>query len=657
MSGRRAGRGWPLAPVRPHWKGPYSTSFLNPSDSGGSTGTDITEGLPFPLGPDIEGGASTSESWTNSGFAYDYAIAGLPFLSAASDRFPYRRQLAPVRKQQFDASANPGEQTFDTWWLRSQSAFDGGQGQRYAEPASDDAIMARYRSSYGVNPWTAGQVSLLRDTNLELAASGGSQVVGVGDYLYALAGGVVSRWSDTGSWTTITAITTTPTQIVSAGSRVLICHTQGIDVAATSGTTATALWTQATGTAPTAWWVKQRIIAAKANVLYELTLAGGVLTSETPLYTHPDSTWVWTSVTETPSAILAAGYGGNLSSIYGFTVSSTGTLPTLTSAVTVASLPAGEICHSLHGYLGYVGVGTSEGFRVALAGDGGQLQLGPLSVETDSPVRAVTASDRFMWFAADAAVNGQSGLWRVDLGVEDGGRYANAADIAGSGTGAVRTVATFAGTGRLAFTVDDVGVFVEDSARLVESGSLRTANIRYGTLEPKFFKGIRVQLDAVGGGVVVSTVDVDGDESQLAEIVSDLNEDVGVPLPAAEYAAFSFLLRRDPADPTSGAVLTGYQVRALPAVGRKEILRIPLLCFDSEMDRNHAKQSAVGGAITRYLALRDATADGNVVLVQNLVTGETLSGIVDDLDFQQVGPPKGQASGFGGVLFANVRTV
>jgi hypothetical protein len=72
--------------------------------------------------------------YVQSGNRYNYAIGGLPFLSAATPDNPIVRESAPIRKQQFDASTTPGEQSLQGWWLRSQLSFHWGAGEIFADP-------------------------------------------------------------------------------------------------------------------------------------------------------------------------------------------------------------------------------------------------------------------------------------------------------------------------------------------------------------------------------------------------------------------------------------------------------------------------------------------------------------------------------------------
>jgi hypothetical protein len=122
-------------------------------------GQDITEGLPLNVG-----NPGTSGFWTNNAEDYDVAFGGIPFFMAPTDQNPYQRETAPYRKDQFDNSREPGEQSLTGWWLRSQSSFHGGAGIKFFDPSAGESIGYRYFDSQGVNPWVKGQLTLLRDT-------------------------------------------------------------------------------------------------------------------------------------------------------------------------------------------------------------------------------------------------------------------------------------------------------------------------------------------------------------------------------------------------------------------------------------------------------------------------------------------------------------
>ena len=123
-------------------------------------GDDITEGLPFVLS-----NPAGNINYTATGYSYDIAIAGLPFFISPLDDSPYRRVTAQYRKNQFDTSREPGEQTLTGWWLRSQSSFHLGQGIKFFEPAQDESLRFQYTDSKGLDVWTKGQATLLKDVD------------------------------------------------------------------------------------------------------------------------------------------------------------------------------------------------------------------------------------------------------------------------------------------------------------------------------------------------------------------------------------------------------------------------------------------------------------------------------------------------------------
>ena len=122
-------------------------------------GQNITEDLPLNIG-----NPGTAGFWTNNAEDYDVAFGGIPFFLAPTDVNPYQRETAPYRKEQFDNSREPGEQSLTGWWIRSQSSFHGGSGINFYDPTAGESIGYRFNDSQGVNPWVKGQVSLLKDT-------------------------------------------------------------------------------------------------------------------------------------------------------------------------------------------------------------------------------------------------------------------------------------------------------------------------------------------------------------------------------------------------------------------------------------------------------------------------------------------------------------
>ena len=621
---------------------------------------DITEPVVGPLGVD----EPESASYAVSGVAYDHAIAGLPFLAASSDRFPYQRGLVEQRRQQVDTSAEPGEQSLEGWWLRSQSDFSGGAGTRFLEPVSDEFVARSFDSSVGVDVWTPGEMSLLNGVEQVKAFGAGATGCAIAgrlgtEYLFSLDGAGVYR---TGVTTvTVTGWTNPPTQIVSAGSVLLAAHSSGIDKLDGAYATPASLVTGA-AKAPKVWWAKQRIMASIDAALYEIPLSGGALPAA--LYTHPNPDWEWTAVVETPSAILAAGYAGALSAIYRFTLDTDGDLPVLSKAVTAAELPAGEVVHGLFYYLGLLCIGTSRGVRVAQVDAQGGVTFGPLSYESSAAVSGFAGRDRFVWFgipnSPGLSGSGESGagLVRIDLSSTDGaGRYAWANDLRTATGGSVTGVQVL-GDGRVAFTASNGSagsLWRETALPVAAGGELTTGLVRFNTLEPKVFRNVRLRGSIPGGSITVYQWD-GTTRTALATIIPGLRIGDLLETSPAPTGQMGLTLRLLP-DGADAPVITGWQLRALPAVERSQLIVVPLMCFDRETDSRGNLTGGDGSALARYRALVDAVGGGEIVTYQDLNTGERHAVQVEDIQFTSTAPPNKTESGFGGFIQVRMRTV
>lgn len=620
--------------------------------------TDITDSTLLDIGIAY---SSSLTSYSLGAFSYEWAIAGQPFLGIPSDEFPMTRAFTTVKKDQFDNQTDPGEQSLSGWWLRSQRDFSGGAGITFLEPANDERTMRRFTSSVGVDVWTPGEFKLLRSMSAGQSSSGTCRAVSVvsggTNYVYSTTGSKVYR-SDGSTSTEITGWTGAPSWLVSTGDGVWGFHSTGIDFSAGSGTTAASKWTGA-GSAGKGWWVKQRLIAAYGASLYELGgFTGGALPAA--LYTHPSSGWTWTAAVDSPGAILVAGYAGSSSTIYKFTVDEMdGTLPTLSAAVTVAELPNGEYVTGMISYLGaYLVIGTNKGVRVGQVSDQGQVTYGPLTYESSNPVEFFAARDRFVFAGVKNAIDGKSGVIRLDLSdLDQSGRAAYANDVSTGVTGTVDGVCLLGASDRVCVGVNASGVYVTSASTLVSSGTLTTGQVRYNTLENKSFRFLNVRrYGELKGTVNVKTVQAHGTEADLytfPEGSSNVEIQV-VPSAPVESLGLKFTLTRSAGDTTKGPVIRGWQFKALPAVPRKQEWRIPLMAFDQETDRYGQKIGFPGYAMTRWQNLRNALLDGTPVVLQDFMAKETYTVLIEDIQMVQTSPPRYQ-SGLGGVLVVTCR--
>lgn len=654
-------------------------------------GQDITEGLPLNVG-----NPGTSGFWTNNAEDYDVAFGGIPFFIAPTDQNPYQRETAPYRKEQFDNSREPGEQSLTGWWLRSQSSFHGGAGIKFYDPSAGESIGYRYFDSQGVNPWVKGQVTLLKDTtnvhvvttpvNTTTTTKAEQHIRSIRynntDAILLHDGYDVDRIDADGTridFIDYNAGTDDPVYAICDDGKFAFWITN--DTASGKLEWNKKLLTAGAGVAPTIVfthpsitidrcemeYVKDRIIVCANNAVYEMTSASTSLPS--PVYTNPNTNYTYTSITASGPAIYTAGHSGIYSTIQKYTLGSNGAMPTLTQASVAAELPPGEIIHKILFYLNYMLIGTNKGLRVADVNDqDGSLEYGPLVFESTQPVYDITCADRFAW--ATTGVGSNAGLTRVDLSQLIEGerlRFAYSTDLVGIQTTAHQTTAVgFVGTSnRLAFCsanngTTDGGAFIESANTLVTSGYLQTGAIRYGTLEPKNFKFVRARGDYSFGAMDIQTVEENGN---INNVIS-YNAAVGTPEAATtnpensqEFLSYRFTLSRSASDTSKGPIFKGFQAKALPATKRQRLIQFPVWCFDVEKDRYNVTTGYEGRAWERIQILEAIEAEGDIVNVQDFTTGERVQAIIEQIQFSRKTPPSGNFSGFGGLLTVTVRTV
>jgi hypothetical protein len=412
-------------------------------------------------------------------------------------------------------------------------------------------------------------------------------------------------------------------------------------------------------------FVKDRIVLCVNNAVYEVTTTATAL--PTAIYTNPNTNYHYTSVAASGAAIYTAGHSGIYSTIQKYTLSTAGVMPTLTSAVVAAELPAGEIVEKVYYYLGYMMIGTNKGIRAAVVSDqDGSINYGPLIIETTQPCYDFAARDRFIWCASGIGTL-DGGLYRIDLGNEiEPLRFAYAKDLqvtqeAEHYTTGVAFVGT---TNRLSFCtayeVTNGAIYLESESTLAESGYLTTGYIRYGTLEPKNFKRLLGRGDFTYGSMILETVDKDGveyDHITYDAGVEGVEVTTNNPQSAQEYVAYKFILNRDATDATKGPIFKGYQVKATIATPRQRVIQFPVYCFDVETDRYNVVTGYEGRASERILTLEDIEEGGDVVNWQDLTTQEIRQAVIEQITFTRMTPPDKRFDGFGGILTITVRTV
>ena len=412
-------------------------------------------------------------------------------------------------------------------------------------------------------------------------------------------------------------------------------------------------------------YTKERIVMCVNDNIYEISSSATTLPSA--VYSHNDPDHIFTSITSSGAAIYVAGYSGIQSNIYKFTLSTAGAMPTLTSAITAAELPVGEIAFKISYYLGNMAIGTSKGMRMADASQlDGSITYGALIFESTQPVYDFAFRDRYIWAAS--GVDGQVGVTRVDMGQPLGNlQFPYAWDLYDPADTLAHytTACAFLGdTSRLAFcnagNGSDGTIYIQSASTLLAEGFLRTGYVRYNTLELKIFKLMQARVDTTNGGLLIDSIDYADNFFRIGTFAQESTVpevNINYPQASQEYLGFQFTLTRSSTDVTKGPLFTGYQIKALPAIPRQRLIQYPLSCFDHESDHFGVEVGYEGSAYVRMSQLENIENVGDTIRVEDFRTGESYIGLIEELDFRNATPSDKRFSGYGGTLLVTIRTV
>jgi hypothetical protein len=651
----------------------------------------------------------SGQSFNLTNTAYDVSIANIPFILKIDNQNPYRRETAQYKKDQFDTSREPGEQSLTGWWVRSQTSWHNGAGIEFYEPGTDFEYTAnRFHDSRGIDIWTTGELRLHLDVfhaytgaqgiNAATGNDGASDVLVSGDangvlkkialngntgattsnYVAFGVTGATTPMGHTGATYPFTSVTT------SGGKYYATCS--GAIHRGTIGTPASdVVFARHDGGNNAAFvkYAKGFVFFGEDNVLNLLdTTQGDTNAHSGPLpagkqydsRTHIDSTFVWRDVAAGPTSIYACGDAGNHSEIWkiGFdtapiSANNSTLLPDLSSSTMNVSLPDDEIIKSMHYYLGYLAVGTTKGVRICPVSVDGDITLGPLVIESSYPVNGFTTRGTYLYAAtkeADSTGNINGILIRIDLSQQfSDGTFAYAYDLEyQSAPDNSDCTEVYNLNDRLVMVIEEGGASgelqVEHTTNYRSSGYLQTGKIRYGTVEPKFFKYIQSRgLVAAGDSIVLQTIDNAGNEYDIITLDSvSLGENIAVnqPVGGQEFISIKYTLNNG-SPITDYPVLQSYQVKSIPGVPRQRIYQFPLSCYDSEMDKYNSVFGYKGRANEVVQRLEELEALGDFVQVVDYRTNETFQGVIEEVRFTNESSPDKDSNGFGGLLLVTVR--
>lgn len=530
---------------------------------------------------------------------FDVLLGGFKFMLDAGPENPLVRRGAQYRSDQINFSGDPGEQALGFWWQRSQDTWHYGTGAPTFDGvgAGDPQFASgRFADSYGVDPWTAGELKLLRDTDriaettADVNPSIVTRTVTNQERLYWADGDAIMEW-DGGTVTSITDDWSNIFGMCSDGSTLYVVTDAGKVHSYTAAGVEAELYTGISGSLAGLFFVKQRLILSVDNALYELDTSASSAALPTALYTHPSPSWLWSDVEQGPGAIYASGYAGTNSAVFKFVLDGEGALPTLTAGITAVELPAGERALWLRAYLGFIAISTSEGLRVCQFQDT-DIILAPLTIEGVGAVGAVAGWDRFLYCAIDDAGENVAGLARVDLSGEiAAGKFAWAKDARANSdpfgfsgdTGNAFAVCMF--QGRPAFIVQDTGVYTVSADRYVRSGSLTSGRILFGMADFKVFQ--RASLTTGGQGTVALSTGTDSDTANVprTSIDTTVRDRIEVDIGSTRGSTLTVGILLTRASTSQSPRLLSFSVKALPSQPREEQWIVPLRLYDRTENR------------------------------------------------------------------------
>lgn len=567
---------------------------------------------------------------------FPVAINGRPYLVDVKSG-EYTRQFDQRVRDSQDTSTAPGESAISPQglWRRGQNSWHLGAGQQYADVA--DSQDFRFYKSKGVNPWSKGELTLLNATKRSLESANTNLFTcvvesGGTEYLYVADGNTVkfssNPYAASPTWTSITTATsgtlptTTITGLETNGSTVYIAWTSHDIWYTTPGSTSATFFypTGGSGTGKTYnafGYAKGRGWAAVDQDLYQIGLQSG---SHVIFYDNPDTTFRWVGAAAGQNAVYAAGYAGDKSLIYKITIKADGTSDV---PIVALELPVGEVVSAIHGYLGFILIGSNRGVRFCSTDNSNNLIAGSL-IPTTGAVNDFTEADRFVWFGYTNYDGTSSGLGRLDLSnFVSPNTPAHATDLMYTSTAAVASVSSIGG--KRVFGISGVGVVVEDSDNLVASGTIETGLYQWGIPDRKFAPRVDIRVEPLVGSVSAEVAVENGGYNSIGihSDAGDTEHTFIAPENKFITAGYRFTLTR--ATAVTGPTLIRWMSRAYAAPTRSRLISVPVLLHERHNINN--KDYYFDVALERDL-LEELVANPTIITYQE--KDDQFSVIVED---------------------------
>ena len=564
---------------------------------------------------------------------FPVAINGRPYMLDIKSG-DYGRQFDARVRDSVDQSAEPGESAINPQglWRRSQSSWHYGAGQVFADTA--DAEPYRFHTSKGINVWNRAQLSLLPDTSQSYSSANTNLYMATADgRLYGTDGQSVRYTTDFVSFPAVTGTAASALySIASDGYNVFYSYANGdIDQTNAGISTSSAYITGIE--AGILRYVKGRLMVAgqgtdKRKIWNITTTAGSSANNPSPLYTHPNTNFQWVGFAAGQNHIYCAGYSGNKSLIYKTQIKADGTaldIPTI-----AAELPLGEIVTTIDGYLGFVLIGLTTGWRFCSTDGDGNLVVGPL-VRTGTSTTAFAGIGPYVYFGWSNYDGTSTGIGRMNVSDQVAtNQPAYASDLMATGQGTVLDIHEYQGTP--VFTVSGLGAYRQHATNLVSSGTLDSGVYRWGVPDAKFIPKWDLRTEPLVGTVRLDAAYNSGDDATDSDFnvigtmttVGLLEATFGGSEERVFEAEARLVLTRSATDATRGPIVTRWLGRAYAAPLRSQIFSVPILLhhvltpsngkdywFDVEDERDRLEDLVLNPRVVTY---QEGTRNFSVVV-------------------------------------------
>jgi hypothetical protein len=613
--------------------------------------------LPYFGTPPYYSGTAVSVLVPN---VFPVAIDGRPFMvDQKSGKF--QRGYEQRVRDSTDDSTSPGEAAINPGglWRRGQDSWHAGAGQQYAD--MNESAPYRFYKSKGVNPWVKGQLSLLNATKLPASSvmtGTNLKMIEVDGYVYVADNQTLkystNPYAATPTWTSVTtgAPATAINDITTDGEQVYVAYTnEGVLKTAIGGASLTDHYATSGGT-----YNYTKLGFAKGYVIgvhndtasthvhiipYAASTSHGTATA-----TLRDPNFVCTGIVGGQNHIYISGHANNVGVVYRLGIKADGTVDV---AVVALELPNSEYPTALHGYLGFIIIGTNKGVRYCSADSQGNLIAGSL-IPTSGDVKGFSSEDRFVWFSWSRYDDTSGGLGRLDLSTFIAPNTpAFSTDLMYSSGNDVQSVVTL--SSKRLFTISGVGVIAEDTANLVASGEIETGIWRWGIPDRKFIAKIDTRSTPLVGSIT-SYLKIDDGEYESAgtwSVADDVENSFDGSDTKAIEAEFKYVLERGTA--TTGPTFTRWMARAYAAPFRSQVFSVPVLLHESITVRGKEYYYDVDEQQTFF---DDLIESPRIITLQ--IGSFTHNVILEDIVWEPV-DSVGNSWSFNGTLVVTLRSV